>query len=89
MRSNTFTEVTVYPGNLVANKTVMNVAEIAAKFWASKWSDAEQYPWPIERSFGMFLASPPEEEGVGITIATDDGVSQLELLDAVLDLEPK
>lgn len=79
--------VTVYVDNRLDGKKTLTVAEIAQGYWSSAFSDPEQYPWPRERSFGIYLASKPEDGGLSVTVEPDD-INQLDLLDLVMDLQP-
>lgn len=76
-------QVTVYVNNRVDGAKVMTIDEVARTYWASDYADLDQYPWPRERSFGVFLMAD-----LHVTIDPGDGVTQFEVLEAVLDRKP-
>lgn len=53
--------------------------EVAERFLASNYADLDQYPWPLERAFPVFVGAPEVRGGLSSTpdLDTEEGKAEI------------
>lgn len=63
--------VPMWIDNKVANRVERPVHELVTGYWASKWSDVDLYPWPLERRVRAYISANRDDDGMGVTMENE------------------